>query len=643
LEHIKRQSSLPEVLYGVLFVLVLPVALVAWAHGTQKVVHIPAVHSQPLGVALATIGIVVIATGMLSLYLRGGGLPMNAFPPPRFVQTGIYGIVPHPIYGGFVTLCAGVAIITGSASGLWLVTPLVAMASSALVLGYELPDIRQRFGSQRFSIWLPLDSDDAPLAIERLRTYFTVLLPWFVFYESVVAISMPPDAISTLMHFESRWPVLQWTEIIYVSTYAVVLLAPVLLRSRRVLRSFSIRAYTAMALVFPLYMLLPWIAPARPFVPTSALGALLNWERTTDSAAAAFPSFHVVWALIAATALGHGGRFRRYIWFIWAILVTVSCVTTGNHSVIDVLGGFAAFALVVKMPAIWTGILKSAEVVANSWREWHFGPVRVINHGAFTGLATFVGMCVISAIVGANSRWLIASIYLGATIGAVLWAQWVEGSPSLLRPLGFYGGVLGSIAGALIALPLGISLWTTLCAICVAAPFIQGIGRLRCLVQGCCHGRATNSVSGICYTHPRSRVCRLAGLAATPLHATPVYSILWNAVTAAALLRLLQLHASTALICGVYLMLSGLGRFVEEAYRGEPQTMILGGLRFYQWLAIATVLSGAFLTNVSGAPLVPSPSFGGVRLGLAAACGLAAWFVTGVDFPKSSRRFARLT
>jgi prolipoprotein diacylglyceryltransferase len=215
----------------------------------------------------------------------------------------------------------------------------------------------------------------------------------------------------------------------------------------------------------------------------------------------------------------------------------------------------------------------------------------------------------------------------------------VEGSPARLRPLGFYGGMLGSILGALIAVPLGISLWTTLCAICVAAPFVQAIGRLRCLVQGCCHGRAVNSVPGIRYTHPRSRVCRLAGLSGTPVHATPVYSILWNGVVELVLLRLLHLHTSTAVICGVYLLLSGIGRFVEEAYRGEPQTLIVGGLRFYQWLAIATVVAGAFVTTVTGAPQVAPPAFSRVPLILAVACGLAAWFVTGIDFPESSRRF----
>ena len=40
---------------------------------------------------------------------------------------------------------------------------------------------------------------------------------------------------------------------------------------------------------------------------------------------------------------------------------------------------------------------------------------------------------------------------------------------------------------------------------------------------------------------------------------------------------------SFSLIVGLYFILSGLGRFVEEAYRGEVQTKIVGGggMRIY--------------------------------------------------------------
>ncbi len=637
------RGCLARVLYGLLFAGVVPGALVLWAHGASDSVHLRCLQSIGWGAALALFGATAMASGMVALWRYGGGLPMNAFPPPRFVENGPYSLVPHPIYGGFAIACAGVAIAAGSASGLWLVTPMVVLGSAALVLGYELPDLRERFGAREASPWLPLDRPQAPSMLERMRVYLVVLLPWLVLFELIWRLGRPEGGTATYMAFERRLPVLEWTELIYWSTYLVVLLAPLLVRTGHALRLFARRALAAMAVIFPLYLLLPAFVPPRPFHPATWMGHLLLWERTPYSGIAAFPSFHVAWALIAASALGEGGRWRKRGWWIWAALVAASCVTTGMHSIADVLAGAAAFVLVIRFDDVWRTILRAAERIANSWKEWRIGPVRIVNHGGYAAAAVLAGMVLIDALLGPGREWIAASIFLCSTVGAALWAQWVEGSPSLLRPMGFYGGMLGAAAGSAFALFLHVNLWTVFAAVCVAAPWIQGIGRLRCLVQGCCHGRATETAPGIRYTHPRSRVCRLTQLGGLPVHATPVYSILWNAVVGIALLRLLQLHSPDTLICGIYFLLSGAGRFVEEAYRGEPQTMTFCGLRLYQWIAIATFVAGAGMTCVNSAPLPPPVPWRLPSILLARGSSAIAWFVTGIDFPESSHRFARLT
>ncbi len=637
------RSRLLKALYGALFVVVLPLALVWWADGARDAVGLPALHSLFWGAMLTALGVAVLLAGMLSLWRYGGGLPMNAFPPARFVERGIYSLVPHPIYGGFVIACAGVAIAAGSASGLWLVTPAVTLASAALVLGYELPDLRSRFGARSFSPWLPADQSDAPSLLERFRVYLVVLLPWLALYELIWRIGKSAGAITTYLPFESRLPVIEQTELVYASTYLVVLLAPLLVCSRSALRRFALRGLAAMALVFPLYLLFPFYVPPRPFEPAGVIGQLLLWERNPYSGIAAFPSFHIVWALIAASALGEGGRRKKYAWWTWAALVAVSCVTTGMHSMADVLAGILAFVLVVYMGEIWAGILRAAEWIANSWKEWRVGPMRIINHGGYAAAGVVIGIALIGGLLGAGREWIAVIIFLSSTVGAALWAQWVEGSPALLRPMGFYGGMLGAAIGGAAALLVHENLWVVFAAICVAAPWIQGIGRLRCLVQGCCHGRPAETAPGIVYTHPRSRVCRLTEFGGMPVHATQVYSILWNGVVGAALLRLLQLHSSATLVCGVYLLLSGTGRFVEEAYRGEPQTLTVCGLRLYQWIAILCVMAGAAITTVHGPAMARSFDLRLSSILVAVGCGAVAWFVTGMDFPESSRRFARLT
>jgi len=228
-------------------------------------------------------------------------------------------------------------------------------------------------------------------------------------------------------------------------------------------------------------------------------------------------------------------------------------------------------------------------------------------------------------------------------VGAAIWAQLLEGSSKLLRPFGWYGGVLGGAIGAWTAGLAGHPLLPLLAAFAVAAPWVQLVGRLRCLVQGCCHGGPASAAIGIRYRHPRSRVTQLAGLAGVPIHPTPLYSIAGNVVIGVALLRLRFVGAPDALLVGLYLILSGIARFVEESFRAEPQTPVIAGLHSYQWIAVASVVLGMVTSTIPSANAVPafSPLDGPFVIG-AFALALVTGFAMGVDFPRSNRRFSRL-
>jgi hypothetical protein len=254
-----------------------------------------------------------------------------------------------------------------------------------------------------------------------------------------------------------------------------------------------------------------------------------------------------------------------------------------------------------------------------------------------------VGLFIVGSLLGPPAY--LPMILVGVTlqVASALWAQLVEGSPSLLRPYGFYGALLGGIVACLASGPLfGIDPWLLLGAFAVAAPWTQAIGRFRCLVQGCCHGREAPAWVGIVYRHPRSRVCRLSKLGGIPVHPTPLYSTLCNAAIMLFVTRLWFERAPLSLIAGVYLVLNGLGRFVEEAYRGEPQTRLVRGLRFYQWIAIVSVVGGAVLTALPSNPAPAGLNVDPLLLVFSALMGLLSWFALGVDFPGLNRRFARL-
>ena len=88
-----------------------------------------------------------MAAAMIELWRRGGGLAMSPFPPGRVVSSGLYGLLRDPIYVGAVAACLGYAILQQSGAGMWVVTPVLAMAAASFVLGYERRATTARFGS----------------------------------------------------------------------------------------------------------------------------------------------------------------------------------------------------------------------------------------------------------------------------------------------------------------------------------------------------------------------------------------------------------------------------------------------------------------------------------------------------------------
>jgi hypothetical protein len=283
------------------------------------------------------------------------------------------------------------------------------------------------------------------------------------------------------------------------------------------------------------------------------------------------------------------------------------------------------------------------ERLSNSWHEWRWGPVRVINHGFYGGAAGFAGMFVAGFFLGRQFALAGFVILIFVIVGAGLWAQLIEGSSKLQRPYGYYGGLTGGIVACILAsLIFSISIFTLLGSFAMAGPWIQSIGRLRCLVQGCCHGKPSNDKIGIRFTHPYSRVNKISGLSGIPLHPTQLYSIGTNIITGLILFRLCSIGSPSSLIIGIYFILNGTGRFVEESFRGEAQTPYWKGMRIYQWIAIINIIMGACFTIIpNSGTLLFQPN--GLSLFLAIAMGVLVAIASGVDFPESNKRFARLT
>ncbi len=252
---------------------------------------------------------------------------------------------------------------------------------------------------------------------------------------------------------------------------------------------------------------------------------------------------------------------------------------------------------------------------------------------------------IVVLVAGQEQVAVVSLLMLAGLLGAAVVGQVMVGSSKgLSRPFGYFGGVLGIAIAGLMLLSFYPPTLLVLVAFAFAGPWAQAIGRLRCLVQGCCHGAPTLAGdAGIVVENEHSRVA-IAGLKGMRIYPTQLYSILGNVFIAVVLVWLWTTGVSLTLVGGLYLVLAAIVRFIEEGYRGEPLTKIVAGLHIYQWFSVGMVIAGLLvmmLDSPNTPPITTSSLFPALGIGMMffVVCG----FAMSVDFPESQRRFSRLS
>lgn len=640
----KINSTLQKIVYGSMFCIVLPIVLLFWARKTEYAIQLPVPNFPNLALVISVIGFLMISISMWNLWNKGKGLPMNAFPPKNYVRSGLYYFFHHPIYVGAVFMSFGLSMYFQSASGFWLISPLLVLLILAYVLGFENEIIAKAFPNQRHKAFFdfPPKNDEKSSWRNKLLIFIWVLLPWILLYETFIFLGIPKDAISTNLKIDDAIPFLDYSIIFYVLLYFLVILLPFSLKTNAQIRAFVFDSIVGMSLIFYCYLVFPFIVNYLPIENKNFFTSLIILGRENDGSTAALPSFHVFWALLSGRYLSKEFPKPKLLWTLISWLIVLSCLTTKNHSLLDVVFGIIMYCIAIYRKVIYQKLLHFCETISNSWKEWHFGNVRIINHGFYAALGGISGFLIIGCFFPDHS-FLVYLIGISGFVGAGLWAQFVEGSPMLLRPFGYYGSVLGmGITLLFIGLFSDVNFWNLVAASTLAASSVQFFGRFRCLVQGCCHGKPTDSVLGIHFCHPKSRVNKISGWSGKNLYPTQFYSISSNFLTFFFLIRLVSLGMPSSFITGMYLILNGSFRFVEESLRGEPQTPYFMGMRVYQWLALLSIFLGIGFTCIKTTPLL----LGTMNFSLilnSIIYGFLVLFAYGIDFPKSNKRFSRLT
>ena len=102
---------------------------------------------QALGLVLMLTAVFLYAYCASLFSRRGGGTPSPYYPPQQLVASGLFAYSRNPIYVGYVAFLVGVFLLFGHVA-LLVYTALVAVVIHILIVNWEEPDLRRRFGRE---------------------------------------------------------------------------------------------------------------------------------------------------------------------------------------------------------------------------------------------------------------------------------------------------------------------------------------------------------------------------------------------------------------------------------------------------------------------------------------------------------------
>ena len=233
------------------------------------------------------------------------------------------------------------------------------------------------------------------------------------------------------------------------------------------------------------------------------------------------------------------------------------------------------------------GILLAVAAAVAMWTAWRRARSVGQDGGRIVDLALWL---VIWALVGAKV--LLVLVELPRYLRNPAELVWVVRSGGV-----FLGGFLGAVIAAFVLLRrYNLRFLPTFDVLAPSIALGHAVGRIGCLMAGCCWGSSCDLPWAITYTDPRA-----AEMVGTPLHAAvhpfPLYSALFNLVLYAFLARLYRRWHGSGRVFATYIAVYGCARFLLEYTRGDAaRGFVLGGfLSTSQLISIGLVAAGVGL------------------------------------------------
>lgn len=155
-----------------------------------------------------------------------------------------------------------------------------------------------------------------------------------------------------------------------------------------------------------------------------------------------------------------------------------------------------------------------------------------------------------------------------------------------------YGSIIGGIIGAWIyCRRSGLIFLQVFDLIVPYLALAQGIGRIGCLLAGCCYGMEVSE------SNPIGIVFESSVYAPNHVHLLPtqIISSVLNFIHFVILLLLSRKLKNSGQLAGCYLVLYSAGRFVLEFFRGDLIRGNVGTLSTSQFIAVFMLMIGLFM------------------------------------------------
>jgi phosphatidylglycerol:prolipoprotein diacylglycerol transferase len=252
-----------------------------------------------------------------------------------------------------------------------------------------------------------------------------------------------------------------------------------------------------------------------------------------------------------------------------------------------------------QFPVYTYGVLLAAAYLTGLWLAVRRARARGLNGDRVMDLGIWI---IASALIGAKLLLLVVDFdYYSSNPGELL---------GVFRSGGvFYGGLIAAVLVAFWYMRRArLPLWTTTDAFAPGIALGHVVGRLGCLMAGCCYGRSTTLPWGITFTNPLAaqNVGTPLGI---PLHPTQLYEAGAELII---LVLLLATERRGRQFAGrtfwLYMLMYAVTRFIIEFFRGDPRGAV-GVLSTSQLISVILApLSIVMLIRLAKRGKAPEPA-----------------------------------